>query len=79
MKFKELISIRPPENTPTMPNRFMVVDRHAARIQCTTNSAGAMNRNVNSMGSVTPQTIAVSTMGISSAFSCVFFSFFAVG
>ncbi|MPN27326.1 hypothetical protein SDC9_174757 [bioreactor metagenome] len=34
---------------------------------CTINKTGAINKNVNSMGSVTPHKTAVSVIGISSA------------
>ena len=42
------------------------------------NSGGAMNRKVNSMGSVTPQKMAVRVMGMSSDNSSFFFSGLAV-
>ena len=38
---------------------------------CTTKSTGATKRNVNSMGSVTPQSTAVSVTGMRSARSCL--------
>ena len=78
MKFRELISMRPPANTPTQPTRFMAMASREASKQWTMNSGGAMNRNVNSMGSVTPQKIAVRVMGMSRESSSFFFSGLAV-
>ena len=78
MKFSELISIRPPANTPTQPTMLIAMASRAASTQWTMNSGGAMNRKVNSMGSVTPQKMAVRVMGMSSDNSSFFFSGLAV-
>lgn len=70
MKLKEAISMRPPLKTPTAPTRFMHMESKAESSACTTKSTGATKRNVNSMGSVTPQSTAVSVTGMRSARSC---------
>ncbi|MPM62426.1 hypothetical protein SDC9_109297 [bioreactor metagenome] len=41
----------------------ITVERVAANNACTTNNHGATNKNVNSIGSVTPQNIAVKVTG----------------
>ena len=58
--------------------RYIVVDKHAANTACTTHNAGAINRNVNSIGSVTPQKIAVKVIGINRPIIFFLFSGFAV-
>ena len=78
MKFSELISMRPPANTPTQPTMLIAMARNAVMMQWTRNSGGAMNRKVNSMGWVTPQKIAVRVMGMSRESSSFFFSGLAV-
>jgi hypothetical protein len=77
MKLSELISIIPPPTT-TTPNAFITVDRQAARKACTINNNGAINKNVYSIGSVTPQTTDVRVIGIKRLKSCSRFSGFAV-
>jgi len=78
IQFKEAISIAPPENIPTIPTRYIVVEIVAASSACTTNSTGEINKNVNSIGSVTPHKIAVNVIGISNANTFFLFSGFAV-
>ena len=52
---------------PTTPNAYIKVSIDAAKTACKTNKYGAMNKNVNSNGSVIPTTTAVNVAGISSA------------
>ena len=78
IKVSELISIIPPENIPTTPKAFMIVDIQAASTACTKNNGGAINKNVNSIGSVTPQKMAVRVIGIKRLKSCSLLSGFAV-
>ena len=68
----------PSAKTPTIPARYIVVEIIAARTACTTNNIGETNKNVNSIGSVTPQKIAVNVIGMSNPNTCFFFSGFAV-
>ena len=52
---------------PTTPNAYIKVSIDAAKTACKTNKYGAMNKNVNSNGSVIPTTTAVNVAGISNA------------
>ena len=57
----------PPPMLPTNPNPYIIVSIVAASKACNTNKYGAINKNVNSNGSVIPATTAVSVAGINNA------------
>jgi len=78
IQFNEAISITPPANTPTILNEYITAAMIPAKIAWTINSIGEINKKVNSIGSVTPQNIAVNVIGISNPITCFFFSGFAV-
>ena len=63
---------------PTTPKINIVVAIVAAKNACTANNTGAINKNVNSNGSVIPEIIAVNTTGINNPAVNFFFSGFAV-
>lgn len=68
----------PPEKTPITPAKYITVDKHAANIACTTNNGGAINKKVNSIGSVTPHITAVIVTGINNPATFFLFSGLAV-
>ena len=78
IQFNDAISITPPACIPTIPAIYIVVESVAASKACTINSHGAINKNVNSIGSVTPQNIAVKVIGINNPRVFFLFSGFAV-
>ena len=66
----QLVAIKsstPPPILPTTPNPYISVSIVAASSACNTNKNGAINKKVNSSGSVIPATTAVSVAGINNA------------
>ena len=57
------IAIKPLPISPTTPNKYKVDAKVAANRECNKNNGGAINKNVNSNGSVIPANIAVIAVG----------------
>ena len=74
IQFIAAISISPDPIFPTTPNAYITAAIVAAKTECIANRKGAINRNVNSNGSVIPTKTAVSAAGIRSPATTFFFS-----
>src|SRR5699024_2548903 len=68
-------SNNPPPKFPTKPNPYINVSIVADNNACNTNKYGAINKNVNSSGSVITTTVAVNVAGISNDAILFLFSF----
>ena len=71
-------SINPLPKLPTTPNPYIVADIAAPNTACATNSIGAANKNVNSIGSVIPVKKPVNAAGSNSPATTFFFLSLAV-
>src|SRR5699024_3280327 len=74
IQFVATKSIRPPPKCPTIPTLYIINAIVAVRTACNTNKYGAINRKVNSNGSVIPATTAVNVAGINNAATFFLFS-----
>ena len=74
IQFRNIKSKNPPPKFPTTPNIYINVDIVAANTACNPNNTGAINKNVNSSGSVIPETIAVNKTGNNNPATFFFFS-----
>src|SRR5699024_12456225 len=74
IQFVATKSIRPPPKCPTIPTLYIINAIVAVRTACNTNKYGAINRKVNSNGSVIPASTAVNVAGINNAATFFLFS-----
>ncbi len=78
IQFKAALEIIPLPKSPLIPIKYCAVANDAAKTECTANITGAINKNVNSIGSVIPANIAVKVTGIINPNTSFFLFSFAV-